>query len=264
MPRLTILLILISQLAFAAPKPAAPKPKVILGVFAHPDDEIMVSPALERYIKLGAQVYLAYATDGQRGAKPGAKVPPGPELGRVRRGEAACAAQHLGAQPPMFFDVMDGDLGAMTSPIGKNTEAVTEAVAKLLDQLHPDAIVTWGPDGGYGHPDHRLVSDAVTQAVQAASQPYRLYYVELDINSLKQNAKGFLKEFYGSDPQYLTVHVAYTPAEFEIANQAFQCHATQYSAEERKVDMGYLDAVNHGQISFRPWFGSEKSDDLLK
>jgi len=253
------LLILCSQLAFAAPKP-----KVILGVFAHPDDELMVSPVLARYAKQGVEIYLAYATDGQRGAKPFSGIPAGEKLGLARRAEATCAAQTLGAKPPFFFGVMDGDLGAMTSPIGKNTEAVTEQVTKLLDQLHPDAIVTWGPEGGYGHPDHRLVSDAVTQAVQASSQPYRLFYVELDANSLKKSAKGFLKEFFGTDPQYLPVHVAYTPADLDVANKSFQCHSTQYTPDERKEDMGFLDLVYHGEIPFRPWFGTQKSDDLFK
>src|SRR5947209_8861728 len=134
MRRYFLLLIFIAQLAFAAPKP-----KVILGVFAHPDDETMVGPVLARYAKQGVDVYLAYATSGERGAKPFGGIPAGEKLGEARRAEAACAAQALGAKPPIFFGVMDGDLGAMTSPIGKNTEAVTDEVTKLLDQLHPDA-----------------------------------------------------------------------------------------------------------------------------
>jgi len=174
-----------------------------------------------------------------------------------------CASQRLGAKSPIFFGLMDGDLGAMTSPIGKNTEAAVDQVKQLLDRLHPDAIVTWGPDGGYGHPDHRLVSDAVTQAVQASPEPYRLLYVELEANSLKKNAKGFLKEFYGTEARYLTVRVPYTPADLKIANDSFQCHASQYTPEERQEDMGFLDLVYQGRITFRPWFGDQKSDSLF-
>jgi LmbE family N-acetylglucosaminyl deacetylase len=259
MNRVAFLLILTAQLALAAEKP-----KVILGVFAHPDDETMVSPILARYARQGVEIYLAYATDGQRGAKPFSKIPAGEMLGKARRAEAACSAQTLGAKPPIFFGVMDGDLGAMTSPIGKNTQAVTEQVTKLLDQLHPDAIVTWGPEGGYGHPDHRLVSDAVTQAVQASSHSYPLFYVELDANALSKSAQGFLKEFYGTDPQYLTVHVAYSPADLQVADKAFRCHSTQYTPEEQAQDMGYLDQVYRGHITFRPWFGNQKGDDLVQ
>jgi LmbE family N-acetylglucosaminyl deacetylase len=258
MRQLILCFLLLSELAFAAPKR-----RVILAVFAHPDDEIMVGPVLARYAKQGVDIYIAYATDGQRGAKPFSGIPNGEQLGKVRREEATCASQHLGAKSPIFFGLMDGDLGAMTSPIGKNTEAAVDQVKQLLDRLHPDAIVTWGPDGGYGHPDHRLVSDAVTQAVQASAEPYQLFYVELDSNLLKNNAKGLLKEFYGTDARYLTVRVPYSPADLKTANDSFQCHASQYSPEERKVDMGYLDLVYRGQITFRPWFGVHKSDSLL-
>jgi len=68
--RLLVCFFLLSQLAFAAPKH-----KVILGVFAHPDDEIMVGAVLARYAKQGVDVYIAYATDGQRGAKPFSGIP---------------------------------------------------------------------------------------------------------------------------------------------------------------------------------------------
>jgi len=253
------LFLLLAQLAFAADKP-----KVILAVFAHPDDETMVGPVLARYAHEGVDVYLAYATDGQRGVNDFTHIPAGDQLGEARRKEAACAAHALGAQEPIFFGVMDGDLGAMTKPLGKNIATVADGVQDLLNKLHPDAIVTWGPEGGYGHPDHRLVSDAVTQVVQASSTPYRLYYVELDADALKRNAKAFLKEFYGIAPQYLTVHVSYTPGDLLVAEKAFQCHATQYTLEQRKEYVGFLNLVDRGHVSFRPWFGSEKSDDLLK
>jgi LmbE family N-acetylglucosaminyl deacetylase len=258
MRRLVPILLLLTQLTFAAPKP-----KVILAVFAHPDDESMVGPVLARYAKQGVDVYIAYATDGQRGARDFAGIPAGEQLGRARRAEASCASQKLGAKPPTFFGLMDGDLGAMTSPLGKNIQATADQVQKLIDELHPDAIITWGPEGGYGHPDHRLVSDAVTQVVQQSSQKLRLFYVGLDRDGLKQGKSGFGEEFMGTDPQYLTVRVRFSPQDLEAATRALQCHDTQMRPEDMKKDMEFLAHAWNGQIPFRPWFGTEKSDSVL-
>jgi len=243
---------------------AADKPKVILAVFAHPDDETLVGPVLARYAKQGVDVYIAYATDGQRGTNDFAKISAGDELAKARRGEATCACQQLGAKPPIFFGLMDGDLGAMTNPLGKNIKATADEVQKLLDQLHPDAIVTWGPEGGYGHPDHRLVSDAVTQVVQQSSQRYHLYYVELDTNSLKPSAQILGIDFFGTDPQYLPVRVAYAKADLEAATRAFQCHKSQYRPKDMEENEALLDHAWNGKIPFRPWYGGTKNDDLLK
>jgi LmbE family N-acetylglucosaminyl deacetylase len=257
--RRLIFLLLLAQLSFAASKP-----KVILAVFAHPDDETFVGPVLARYAKQGVDVYIAFATDGQRGTNDFAKIPAGDQLGQARRGEATCACQQLGAKPPIFFGIMDGDLGAMTNPLGKNIKTAAQEVQKLLDQLHPDAIVTWGPEGGYGHPDHRLVSDAVTQVVQQSSTRYRLFYVELDATTMKAASHGFGQDFMGTDPQYLTVHVSYGPQDLDAATRAFACHKSQYRPQEMKEDEDFLDHAWHGAIPFRPWFGSEKSSDLLQ
>jgi LmbE family N-acetylglucosaminyl deacetylase len=258
MRRLALFLIL-AQFALAAERP-----KVILAVFAHPDDETFVGPVLARYARQGNDVYIAYATDGQRGTNDFAKIPAGDQLGQARRDEATCACKELGAKLPIFFGIMDGDLGAMTNPLGKNVKAAADGVRKVLDQLHPNAIVTWGPEGGYGHPDHRLISDAVTQVVQQSHERYRLFYVELDSTSLKAAAHGFGQDFMGTDPQYLTVHVSYTPDDLATATRAFRCHKSQYRPEEMKGNEDFLDHSWHGQIGFRPWFGDEKSDDLLK
>jgi LmbE family N-acetylglucosaminyl deacetylase len=50
-----------------------------------------------------------------------------------------------------------------------------------LQRLRPDVLITWGPDGGYGHPDHRIVSSIVTQLVRAGAPgvPQRVFYASI-------------------------------------------------------------------------------------
>jgi LmbE family N-acetylglucosaminyl deacetylase len=151
-----------------------PKPRVLLAIFAHPDDEGVVGAVLARYAREGVQVYLAIATKGEKGAFQHAGIPPGEQLAKVRHAEALCACQQLRINSPIFFDLNDGEIGAITRPPALNVQAVADKFEKLFAELNPDAIVTFGPDGGYGHPDHRLVSAAVTQVVQSMTAPVKL------------------------------------------------------------------------------------------
>ena len=157
----------------------SPQSRVLLAVTAHPDDEVFMGPILTRYAREGVKVHLAIATKGEKGATPFANIPAGDPLADARRAEATCACKELGIEAPVFFNLNDGELGAMTRPLAKNVHAVADNVQQLIDQLHPNVILTWGPEGGYGHPDHRLVSDAVTQVVQSRHSDIRLYYAGL-------------------------------------------------------------------------------------
>lgn len=59
----------------AARTPAVPAPQTLVAIFAHPDDETLVAPALARYAREGVKVFLVIATDGRRGANAQARIP---------------------------------------------------------------------------------------------------------------------------------------------------------------------------------------------
>lgn len=66
---------------------------VLVAIFAHPDDEIVVGPMLSRYAREGADVRLVLATNGDRGTRI-TKIPAGEALGRARAQEAMCSARY--------------------------------------------------------------------------------------------------------------------------------------------------------------------------
>ena len=261
MKRTAIVLLLVS-----ASVTVSQQQRVLLAVFAHPDDETFAGPVLARHAREGVKVYLAIATKGEKGADEHAPIPPGEALAKARRAEAECACQKLGLEPPIFFELNDGELGAMTNPLGKNIQAVADNTEKLIAQLHPQVIVTWGPDGGYGHPDHRLVSDAVTQVVQAAPPGVKLYYVGLTPKQAAPVNREWPPaiQWHTTDPSFLTVNVSFTKADQDNAHRALECYKTQFSPEavqklEKATDEGWA-----GQISFRGWRGVPPSQDLFK
>ncbi len=245
---------------------AQSSPKVLLAVFAHPDDETLVGPVLARYAREGAKVYLAIATRGEKGTNDRAGIPAGEPLAKVRREEATCACKQLGIEPPIFFDLNDGELGAIANPLGRDIQVVADHVEKLINEFHPAAVVTWGAEGGYGHPDHRLVGDAVTQVIQASKGDAKLFYVGFSPEQIKplNQAWPASMAFHATDARYLTVRVSVSKSDLQAYRRALACHKSQFSPEEARKFADALDAGWQQGVLFRPWFGDHRSDDLLK
>jgi hypothetical protein len=141
----------VSAIQARAQEPASSQSRTLLAVFAHPDDEASVGPLLARYAREPrTRVVLAIVTNGDRGVTPFGGIPAGDQLAAARVKEAACACEALGTRPPILLGLPDAGLNS--------SQVLADAAAKLrkvFAEVGPDAIVTWGPDGGYGHPDHR-------------------------------------------------------------------------------------------------------------
>lgn len=148
-------------------------PRTLVAVLAHADDEDPACPILARYARERVQIYLLIATDGSRGtgfaAVRGDTVTAGQDLARRRASEAACATKALGVKPPILLSFPDGSLGDYAADRSL-AYRLTQQIAEELERLRPDVILTWGPEGGMGHPDHRMISSIVTQ-LQRANAP---------------------------------------------------------------------------------------------
>lgn len=146
-------------------------PFSLLAIFAHPDDEsFTVGGALARYAAEGVEVSLLCATRGEAGIE---GMGPG-EAARVREQELRAACAVLGVSKVRFLGYRDGEL-AQVDPA-----EVTARMAQTMRELRPQVVITFGPDGISGHPDHVAVSRLVTAAFDvAASEGFvrRLYYV---------------------------------------------------------------------------------------
>jgi LmbE family N-acetylglucosaminyl deacetylase len=155
------------------------KARTLVAVWAHSDDEGPVAPILARYAREGVQVHMIIATDGAQGAA-NTSVPRGPEIAKLRAEEARCSAQALGIHPPILLGFPDGALGHYNADPSMLIRLAQRLQAEL-QRLRPDVLITWGPDGGYGHPDHSIVSSIVTQLVRAGAPgvPQRLFYTLL-------------------------------------------------------------------------------------
>ena len=232
---------------------AQPAGGTVMAVFAHPDDERIVGPMLARWAREGHRVWLVIATDGAKGIREHAGIPAGPALARARAGEARCAARQLGIEPPILLGLEDAGLASFSS-LGR----LREEVARLIAAHRPRTVLTIGPEGGTGHPDHRLVGNVVTEVVQGLAggrgDSTALYYASLPAERM-QSAPPSQPRVTPIPERYLAVRIPFTPADLEASNAAFACHASQYTEVEREAVNAALAHGFGGHVHLRPWNG---------
>jgi N-acetyl-1-D-myo-inositol-2-amino-2-deoxy-alpha-D-glucopyranoside deacetylase len=155
----------------------------LLFVHAHPDDESITNGVtIAHYVARGAQVQVVTCTLGEEGEVIGDQwaqlaVDHADQLGGYRIGELTAALRALGVNGPTYLGGPGRwrDSGMVgTEPRGRQRFADAdqrEAVGALVDiirTLRPHVVVTYDPNGGYGHPDHIQTHVVTTAAVAAA------------------------------------------------------------------------------------------------
>jgi LmbE family N-acetylglucosaminyl deacetylase len=239
--------------------------RTLVAVFAHADDEGAAAPILARYAREGVQVYLVIATDGAQGGAH-TSIPRGPELARVRSEEARCATDALGIHPPILLGFPDAQLGNYLEDPTRLFQ-LTARVQGELQRLRPDAVITWGPDGATGHPDHRLVSSVVTQLVRAGAPgaPERLFYASLPAEGFRViNPAREEPPFLIPLAKYFSARVSFSTADFEASRRSTACHKTQYSDDiVQRVSEAMRGALK-GELPLAPLFTTAGTTDLFR
>jgi LmbE family N-acetylglucosaminyl deacetylase len=240
------------------------RPGVLLAIFAHPDDETIVAPALARAAREGARVYLVIATDGRLGVSKHAGIPAGDSLARVRAGELRCSATVLGAQPPVLLGFPDNGLAVLSPWPGEPLDRMIKRVEAVLNELRPDVVVTWGPDGGYGHQDHRLVGDVVTQVFQSgAGGGARLLYVGFTAERIAGAPRWYGSRIYPTAPALLTTRIAFDERDRETARRSIACHRSQATEEEMNESFTALSHLWNGEVAFQQWRGGRPASKFF-
>ena len=232
----------------------------ILAVFAHPDDERVIGPLLSKLAREGRVTHLVIATDGSKGVRDFAKIPAGAALAAARTKEANCAATRLGVRQLHLLGLPDGDLASFDA-LGK----LRTRLAAIIDSVKPAAIITFGPEGGTGHPDHRLVGDVATQIVQSDMRYANIdvLYASLPTERLR-TAPRANPTVNGVAEALLTVRVPFEQRDLVAGREEFGCHRTQYVPAEMDSVNAYLAHAWNGMVWLRPWNGKLKHADLFK
>ena len=233
----------------------------IVAVFAHPDDERIIGPLLSRLARERRETHLVIATDGSKGVRDFANIPAGAELAAARAKEASCAANRLGVRQLHLLGLPDGGLASFDALC-----KLRSGILDVIDALRPAAIITFGPEGGTGHPDHRLAGDVVTQIVQSDTRYFAnvdLLYASLPTERLA-TAPPAQPTVNGMAEALLTVRVPFEERDLVAGREEFACHRTQYTLAEMDAVNRYLAHAWNGTVWLRPWTGTMRDPEIFR
>jgi LmbE family N-acetylglucosaminyl deacetylase len=226
----------------------------LLAVFPHPDDETLgLGSTMARYSAEGVETYLICATRGERGWFDSEGPDPGfEEVARIREAELRCAAENLGIHEVSFFDYIDGDVDQA------DPEEIIGKIVSHIRRIKPQIVVTFAPDGAYGHPDHIALSqftsgalvcaadrNFVDTSVQPSHRVLKLYYmvdsVEV-VNVVNEKLGGIHMEVDGVTrdhvawPDWQITTSLDNTLHLEKVQKAMFCHKSQLPGYQSLVD----------------------------
>jgi LmbE family N-acetylglucosaminyl deacetylase len=232
---------------------SAPPLGTVLAVWAHPDDESFVARGLVAAASAaGSTVVCLTATRGEEGTASPDRWPD-TRLARTRTHEMAAAQAVLGIAEHRFLPFRDGACDRIGHGAGM------AAVARVIDEVRPDTIVTFGPDGITGHPDHRAVSRWTSNAWAAVRPSARLLWATLTAGAARRMAEveHHAGAFYPgyplvADDREVALHLELRGDELDRKVAAMRAHATQTATVAQQL----------GEAAFRSWWRSESYVDV--
>ena len=220
----------------------------LLAVFAHPDDETFrCGGTLALLAQRGVRVQVLTATRGQAGSRGDPPLCVQEELPAVRENELRCACAALGIQPPILLDYQDSQISEA------DPERIVSEILAVIHEVHPKMILTYGPDGVSGHPDHIAIGRFTTEAFHRALDVVALHTIAVP----QSVAKTLGMTQIHSVPDHsisLTVDVSIV---WNAKMSAIHCHQTQLGespilqAPPEKQHL-FLGTEHFQRILFRP------------
>lgn len=151
----------------------------ILTIFAHPDDETMLTGGvLALLASAGTKIHYLCATRGEGGELGEPPLCTRQEIGIYRERELRRAIEALGGGTLSFLDYIDPLVGE-NEELYPYTDDFDGLVAQITQHLRidqPEAVITHGTNGEYGHPGHILTHNAVRRAVENTCKDVPLLY----------------------------------------------------------------------------------------
>ena len=165
-------------------------------------------------------VHVLTATRGQAGSCGDPPLCSQEELPAVRERELRCACAALGLEPPRLLDYQDGRLPEV------DPEEITEHILEAVTEIHPQVMLTFGPDGLSGHVDHIAIGRCAAQAYARSNEIVALYTLAVP-RSLAEQLE--MRQVHSVPDEQITLAVDVTSA-WAGKRAAMACHMTQRSS----------------------------------
>lgn len=144
----------------------------VVFLHAHPDDEALLSGGTLRGLhQKGIRTVVIFLTNGERGL---ADTNSSTALGEQRKHEALKSSKILGVSKTYFLDYGDSGLHAEFAESPVRLEEMCERVKAILEIEQPNTFITYDAEGGYGHPDHKIIHRIGRQLLDVIDVPNQL------------------------------------------------------------------------------------------
>lgn len=168
-------------------------------VGAHPDDESLIAGGtLALAARASVRTGIVSLTRGELGPISDRALATPATLGEVRQAELNAAAAQLGVTWTACLRHPDGELAWVD-----RASAVAQ-LARLLARRETSAVLTFGPDGVYGHPDHAAAGEiAAAACATLAIDCYRSVWAPNTVRALHHEAaaRGLPTGLWGLEPE---------------------------------------------------------------
>ncbi|GGK47737.1 N-acetyl-1-D-myo-inositol-2-amino-2-deoxy-alpha-D-glucopyranoside deacetylase [Nocardia camponoti] len=184
----------------------------LLLVHAHPDDEsITTGGTIAHYRKQGVPVTVVTCTLGEEGEVIGERwaglvADQANQLGGYRISELTAALDAVGVASPNFLGGAGKwrDSGMAGTPSAANPRAFVnagdepiDALTEVILTLKPQVVVTYDPNGGYGHPDHIRAHEITVAALERAAERGfdvpKFYWTVFDRDVLREHVAALVR-----------------------------------------------------------------------
>lgn len=190
----------------------------ILSIFAHPDDETFrPGGTLALLARRGVRVQVLTATRGQAGSCGDPPLCSPEELPAMREAELRCACKTLGLQPPILLDYQDGQLSQA------DPEKMISEILAAIHEVRPQMMLTYGPDGVSGHPDHIAIGRFAAEAFRRAADVVALYVIAVPRLLAKRLG---MTQIHAVPDKAITLSVDVSSV-WDAKMSAIRCHRTQ-------------------------------------
>jgi LmbE family N-acetylglucosaminyl deacetylase len=228
--------------------------KRLMVIVAHPDDESFpIGGTIAKTVAEGGEVMLVTATRGEAGIL---GLSP-KETGRLRERELRAACKMLGVSDLRFLGYVDGTLDRVEA------HAAIDQLIDLMRTFRPEVVISFGPDGISGHPDHLAVhrwAAAAFEQARRAGWTQRLYFIAPSEATAQGCGVPPSSEQVGGAVAFIDVG-----AHLITKARAMQCHASQHPPFEGKPEEAASQLVCHETFT-RVWpiKGSDVEETLFE
>jgi LmbE family N-acetylglucosaminyl deacetylase len=201
----------------------------MLGVWAHPDDETYLTAGLmARSVADGDRVVIVTATKGEGGSWD-EKRWPSETMGEVRAAELEESLRILGVKQHHWLGYIDATCHEVP---------LEEGAAKIqafIEDVRPDSVLTFGPDGMTGHKDHQAVCAWTTEAFRRSAKPGAKLHYAVASREWAEEFVPRMNKFNVFEPGYppiaeadeMSIGFALEPDVLERKLQAIEAHVSQ-------------------------------------